>query len=398
VTLAQLTRDLGVAARLGVASVRRRLKPDAGSTPAPDDDAWRRELETWVRRIPPGILSEHRFVDLPAQQPPWTSTGLSLQRDQAVTWIATGRVYLSRALDIWVDPSFQLWARIGESGPVFRGTRATHTFCAAHQGDLQLASYFPGEWNDARGTLGSGAQDYAKVSGGMCALVLVWQPGLEVARWLATHAASGPSNTPAPILAEIGRLAAPVGTPDGWAYLWYLGPGEIYRADKAPSGAPAICCETHGDVGILRRDTPMALEPGTRLLWHWRVDALPAWLREDSLPSHDYVSIAVEFDDGQDLTYYWSAELPVGTVYRCPLPTWKDKETHVVVRSGAAELGRWLEEERDVHADYACIIGGKARAIVRVWLIANSLFQRGRGRCTYAAIRLVGPHRSVDVL
>jgi hypothetical protein len=36
--------------------------------------------------------------------------------------------------------------------------------------------------------------------------------------------------------------------------------------------------------------------------------------------------------------------------------------------------------------------------VVRIWLIANSLFQRGHGRCEYAAIRLAGPTGTLDVL
>jgi len=35
--------------------------------------------------------------------------------------------------------------RIGDGGEVFRGTRASHSFVADHDGNLQLASYFPGE-------------------------------------------------------------------------------------------------------------------------------------------------------------------------------------------------------------------------------------------------------------
>ena len=140
-----------------------------------------------------------------------------------------------------------------------------------------------------------------------------------------------------------------------------------------------------------RRDARVALAPGTDLAWSWRVYALPSDLREDSLPTHDYLSIAVEFDDGQDLTYYWSTSLPVGTVYRCPLPTWRDKETHVVVRSGAAGRGQWLDERRDLYSDYRAFIGGPARSVVRIWLIANSLFQRGHGQCEYARIALADP-------
>ena len=54
-------------------------------------------------------------------------------------------------------------------------------------------------------------------------------------------------------------------------------------------------------------------------------------------------------------------------------------------------LGQWLHERRDIHADYHRCIGGPARSIVRVWLIANSLFQRGHGRCEYSGIEFEQP-------
>lgn len=312
-----------------------------------------------------------------------------------MTWFASGRVYLSRLLDVFVEPSFQLWARVGD-GPVFRGTRATHTFTSPHGGRLWLASYFPGEWTSTGGSLDAGPTDYARVSGGMSVALLHWNPQTDAAGVLS-EAARQP-DAPAPVRDEAQRLVESVPPPERWDYLWYLGAGEIYRPGVLPDGRRTIACRTHRDVGILRRDARMPLEPGTRLSWSWRVDALPSSLAEDTLPSHDYLSIAVEFDDGQDLTYYWSASLPAGTVYRCPLPAWRHKETHVVQRSGTAALGRWLDEERDLSDDYRRIIGGPARHVVRVWLIANSLFQRGDGRCEYAGIRLYGPSGTLDLV
>jgi hypothetical protein len=79
---------------------------------------------------------------------------------------------------------------------------------------------------------------------------------------------------------------------------------------------------------------------------------------EDTFPTHDYLSVAVEFDNGQDITYFWSSELPLETTFRCPIPTWTARETHVVVRSGLDDLGKWLSEKRDLFKDYAERIGG----------------------------------------
>jgi hypothetical protein len=389
-----LAHQLAIAARLAARSVRRRL---SGATPrAPTDAEFRATLEPWLATLPAGLARSHAFHWLPATVPPWHDTGIDLEPGESVTLLADGRVFLSRALDIWVGPSFQLWCRVGERGPVFRGTRATNTFTAPAGGRLWLASYFPGEWADPSGRLGTPAGKYAKVSGGMSVLALRWAHGTDVPALFRGFARD--LRVPGLVLAEAERLDQPVLTPEPWDYLWYLGPGEIFRPVVTGDGRPAIGCHTHGDVGILRRDARAPLVPGTRLRWSWRVDELPGGLAEDTLPSHDYLSIAVEFDDGQDITYYWSATLPEGTVYRCPLPTWQDKETHVVVRSGPAQLGRWLDEERDLHADYARILGGPAREVLRVWLIANSLFQRGHGRCEYASIRLTTNERTLEVL
>ncbi len=386
--------ELAVVARIATRALQRRMP---GRSRSGHDGAWLRStLDPWLATLPAGTLSRHAYCELPATRAPWQDTGIDVAAGDTVSWFATGRVYLSRLLDIFVEPSFQLWCRVGDDGPVFRGTRATHTFTAVQSGRLWLASYFPGEWTDRRGSLATPSDEYAKLSGGMSALVVHWSRGAD-ARGLL-RAAVAHAGAPDLVQAEARRLDDAVSPPPQWDYLWYLGDSEIYRAAALEDGRPTICCHTHGDVGILRKDARLPLEPGTRLTWSWRVDALPTDLPEDTLPSHDYLSIAVEFDDGQDLTYYWSASLPTGTVYRCPLPTWKDKETHVVQRSGPAELGRWLDESRDLYVDYHAIVGGSARSVVRIWLIANSLFQRGQGRCEYAAIRVAGPTGTLDVL
>jgi hypothetical protein len=79
------------------------------------------------------------------------------------------------------------------------------------------------------------------------------------------------------------------------------------------------------------------------------MDELPNKTHEDNLVTHDYLSIAVEFDNGQDITYYWSSELSVDTGFHYPIPTWSACETHVVARSGVDGFGQSSDEERDVY-------------------------------------------------
>jgi hypothetical protein len=205
------------------------------------------------------------------------------------------------------------------------------------------------------------------------------------------------------LASEVDRIERAVEPPPGWEYLWFLGPSETYSVGQStPSNRPSITCYTHRDAAILHKDVSVPLTKDTRLRWSWKVDSLPCDKSENMLENHDYISIAVEFDNGQDLAFFWSSQLPVDSGFRCPIPTWTARETHVVARSGSSDLGRWCDEERSLYSYYERFVGtigeldkGDDRRvvppptrIVRVWLIANTMFQQREGRCEFGAIEL----------
>ena len=339
------------------------------------------------------VVRDFAFIDLPCNRPPWLDTGIDLDAGQWVTTFAVGKTHLAGA-EFWFGADFQLWCRVGAEGEVFRGTRASQSFVTDEPGRLYLASYFPGEWATRQGSLNTPEEVYAQASGHLAVLVIRWKA--EPAEGLQALAALG--DVEGLVAGEIDRLLHPASPPPGWNYLWFVGPAEIYQPSLAPGRQSVIGCHTHRDVGLLQKDVDLPLRPRTRLRWSWRMEQLPSAVREDRLPTHDYLSIAVEFDNGQDLTYYWSAELPIGTAYRCPIPTWTSRETHVVVRSGAEGLGQWFDEERDVYQDYLQYLGTPApAAIVRVWLIAVSLFQGREGRCQYANVAFIAGDETIPV-
>ena len=353
-------------------------------TPILSETEFKSQFDALLRAAPTGVIRDHSCFDMPANLPPWYDTGLKLEAGEQVTTFARGRTCLD-GTELWFGPDFQIWRRIGEWGQISRGTRAGNSFQAEVAGPLFFASYFPGEWSTRTGEQATPPEAYDLASGEFTVLVIRWRVDpLEGLRALAAH-----GDVNGYVGEEIDRLVNPVTPPKDWSYLWFLGPAEVYRSFER-EGRGAICCRTHRDTGLIIKDAPLAFEPGTRLRWSWKVDKLPSKLGEDRLETHDYLSIAVEFDNGQDITYLWSSELPVETNFRCPIPTWAARETHVVVRSGAQGLGEWRDEERDVFADYAATIGGPTPArITRVWLIAVSLFQGDEGKCQYSDIALV---------
>jgi len=361
------------------------LRREGPRAPEPDPAAF---LAAWRERLallPAGVVKRHVLVAVPVDRPPWTDTGLDLAPGECATIFGAGRAWVSRALDLWTRPQFQLWARVGDAGPIFNGTRDSHSFTAERAGRLSLGTHFPGQWGDPSGRVSTDLRAYRRVRGGLAAAVLVWD-GASIEAGLEALVATGDVDGLA--ARELEHRRSEAAPPGGWRYLWLLGRSEIFRAEER-DGRRAIACCTEGDVGILQKEVSLAFEPGTRLRWRWRVDALPSELPEDTALSHDYLSLAVEFGDGRDITYTWSRELAPETSYWCPLPTWRDREHHVVVRSGPEGLGTWQAEERDLYADHLRFMGAPPERIVRVWLIAVSLFQRRRGQCWYADIELV---------
>lgn len=339
------------------------------------------------------LIKDFHFITLASNRKPWLETSILLEAGDSITSFAAGQTRF-KELPICLDANFQVWFRIGLQGEVFRGTRDSHSFTAEQSGKLYLGSYFPGEWASKRGELATPDEAYALAEGDFNILLIRWKTGaLESLKQIEKQ-----NNVDPLIRLEIDRLQSPVLPPEGWHYLWFTGPAEAYQTCKTPENQPAVCCQTHKDAALLQKEIILPLKPDTRLRWSWKIDCLPSEVREDHLITHDYLSIAVEFDNGQDITYYWSAELEPETVYRCPIPTWTARETHVVIRSGQQGLGEWQDEARDVYADYAKAIGGDLPGqIVRVWFIAVSLFQRKPGQCSYANIRFLSDGKVIQV-
>lgn len=353
---------------------------------------FRDEMGALLERCPPGLIVEHRFFSLPANQPPWLDSGIDLASGDAVTTIATGRAWMSREAGIWMGPNLWAWFRLGHGGPIFRGSRATNSFAADQAGRLWLGGSFPGEWTDEGGAIAA-PEAYEALEGSLCVLVIRWAgDALSSLRELAKQGDVGGL-----IACEIDRLETRIVTPGNWAYPWNVGTAEAFAVEEGfPQGSP-IGCYTKDEVISLNTELDIAFGPGTRLAWSWKMDKLPSACREDFLHTHDYIAVAAYFENVKDLAYYWSAELEPGTAYQCPIPKWADMETHVVLRSGEEGLGEWFEEERDLYADYQRWIGEPPERLTGIWLIALSGFQHGEGQAEIANIRIIQGERTIRI-
>lgn len=328
----------------------------------------------------PAVVRAGTVMQLPAHEAGWEDTRLLLARGEEVSLLSRGVVWISRVLGLGVDGKLSLWYRVGD-GPIAKAIDATTSFVADRDGPLMVIARLSGDWIDETGRFDPAS---TLEGGALCVAAVAWRDS--AAAGLPIFAEGDTTGLAAD---EAARIAAVRPLPQGWGPLWRVGQTSIFCEAVEEGAVPRIACRCRQDAGILKYPLDLPLAADVELAWDWRVEQLPSLVAEDTVPTHDYLSIAVEFDNGQDVTYFWSASLPVGTTFRCPLPGWDKVETHIAVRSGRVGLGAWTSERRSVLADYRAAVGGPDPArIVGVWLIALSAFQRGEGVCEFARIRL----------
>jgi pimeloyl-ACP methyl ester carboxylesterase len=342
-----------------------------------------------LRDLAATAAADARLVRIPVSRPPWTRTGLTVTTGEDVTWLAWGSLRLFRLLALALRPRLVLRGRV-DDGVVQEGARDTVTFRADRTGELGLGSLFPGELQ-ANGTVITDRIPYRAMSGTLSAVVARWAPGSDPLRGLESIADRDPSGLCA---AEAARLADPPAPPAGWDTHPLAGCEEAFFPTDTGITVDAVWTSA-----IIRHPADMTLTPSLRLRWSWRVGTLPSCLPEDTALTHDYLSVALEFDDGQDLTWYWSCCLPEGLSYRCPVPHWRRRETHIVARTGTGDLGRWMDEERPVLADHRAAIGGPAPSrVVRAWLIAQTVPQASHAAGEFSRIELADGDQMLRVL
>jgi hypothetical protein len=348
-----------------------------------------------------GSLRDLKSLYISADESCWRDAGVAVQQGESVTLLLSGTRWVSYQYNISWRPELALWSRIAPGGTIFRGA-ATQTFVADRDGALEFKIYPGVRWLDEQGLFDGGSEEInADSGGGVYVTLLHWKPGVDVLDLLKTFASKNQESTWA--AEEIARLQTrPRSLPKGWYFNYELGPSDIWSEKVNGEGgdAPVKVIEANLDdnVSIIKTDVNVAFEDSSVLKWVWKMDHIPSPTSETVAPTHDYLSIAIEFDNGRDLTFMWSHDLPIDYSFHCPLTGWDFRETHVVARSGDSDLGRWLYEEKAIAEHYRTAIGGEIpKRITKVWLIAVGIFQHVKGNASFGNIELCSDTQKLKV-
>ncbi len=160
------------------------------------------------------------------------------------------------------------------------------------------------------------------------------------------------------------------GVPSGWQVKVVHGKPDISGCQESDR----LCVHLTSRSSSFSLERSVAIDPAETpyLSWHWMVTRLPAGGDFRKSGTDDQAAqVMVAFADRRILSYIWDTTAPKGTVRRAStIPL-----VHVfavVCESGAAETNRWVEETRNVAADYESTFGKPAPAVKGLRLQINS--------------------------
>jgi len=122
----------------------------------------------------------------------------------------------------------------------------------------------------------------------------------------------------------------------------------------------------------LQKDVKVDLKQYPLLMWKWKVTRLPAGGDFRKSKTDDQAAqLFVAFSKTRAIVYIWDTSAPAGLMEdTSPVPFMTVMV--VVVRSGPAELGKWVAETRNVYEDYKKLFGAEPPAVSGMRLQINS--------------------------
>ena len=158
--------------------------------------------------------------------------------------------------------------------------------------------------------------------------------------------------------------------PNGWQVRVTYGDPQIATVQEGNSHY--LDFKSHNSSYGVERSVDVDPHAAPFLTWKWKVKELPAGGDFRSAHTDDQAAqVLVAFENHHILTYLWDTTAPSGTMESASsLPL-----VHiyaVVCRSGAADLNRWLTENRNVAGDYERAFGHPAPRVKGIRLQINT--------------------------
>lgn len=150
------------------------------------------------------------------------------------------------------------------------------------------------------------------------------------------------------------------GIPEGWKGQNWGSPKYDFRI-VSESPAKALHLKSDNEGSTISKEVKVDIREFPVLQWRWKAVVLPRGGDSRRKETDDQAAqIYVAFPRfpsavrSRIIGYVWDTSAPAGTIAKSEKTS---TVTYVIVRSGAADLGQWMTETRNVYEDYKRIYG-----------------------------------------
>jgi hypothetical protein len=161
----------------------------------------------------------------------------------------------------------------------------------------------------------------------------------------------------------------PVGTtgiPPGWQGQNWGSPAYDFRIVE-DDGQRALHLKSRNEGSTVSKELHgIDLKESPMLEWRWKAVSLPSGANACKKATDDQaVQVYVTWPRfptavrSRTIGYVWDSTAPIGTVCKSEKA---GTVTYIVVRSGPAQLGKWITEQRDLRADFKKVYGEEPEA------------------------------------
>ena len=195
-------------------------------------------------------------------------------------------------------------------------------------------------------------------------------------RALAVTPRAGPGDrVVVKILDEIPTKLPMPGPPAGWELKEFAGRAQVDVVRD--EGRIVFRLSSERTSFALYRDVALDVKEFPLLTWSWKVTKLPAGgdIRERSTDDQA-AQVYVIFPrwpfpriNSDVIGYIWDTRAPVGLTLTSPQSS---NVKLTVLQSGAARLGQWVQEERNVYQDYVDLFGKEPPQVGKVSIMIDS--------------------------
>jgi len=185
------------------------------------------------------------------------------------------------------------------------------------------------------------------------------------------------------------------GVPDGWKPQNWGSPKYDFKIE-AEGGGKVLHMRSDNEGSTINKEIKIDLRAHPVVEWRWKAVALPKGgdsRRKDTDDQGAQLYVAFpRFPTAvrsRIIGYVWDTTAPAGTIVKSEKT---GTVTYVIVRSGTAELGKWITETRNVFEDYRRIYGeepGDPVGAVSVAIDSNDV--KGTAESYMGAIRFRKP-------